>query len=76
MTHFVCKASAISQPTWPTQPAIPLGLVKLVKINDGLRQTETYSWLALPVAGYRVAALSLCVQVVGGDLNGLVAQFQ
>jgi len=37
---------------------------------------ETYCWLALPVAGCRVTARSLCVQVVGGDLNGLAAQFQ
>ena len=26
--HFVGKASAIGQPTWPTQPAIPPGSVK------------------------------------------------
>ena len=26
--HFVGKASANSQPTWPTQPAISLGSVK------------------------------------------------
>jgi len=28
------------------------------------------------VAGCRVAGQSLCVQAVGGDLNGLAAQFQ
>jgi len=27
------KASAISQPTWPTQPAIPPGSVKWVVIH-------------------------------------------
>ena len=26
--HFVGKASAIGQPTWPTQPPIPPGSVK------------------------------------------------
>jgi len=25
--HFVVKASAIGQPTWPTQPSIPQGSV-------------------------------------------------
>ena len=31
--HFVDKASAISQPTWPTQPAIPPKSVKWVVIH-------------------------------------------
>jgi len=31
--HFVGKASAISQPTRPTQPAIPPGSVKWVVIH-------------------------------------------
>ena len=33
-------------------------------------------WLALPVAGCRATARSLCVQAVGCDLTGLAAQFQ
>jgi len=37
---------------------------------------ETYCWLALPVAGGRVGAWSLCVLAAGSDQNGLTAQFQ
>jgi len=36
----------------------------------------TCCWLALPVAGCRAAAQSLCVQAMDSDLSGRVAQFQ
>jgi len=39
-------------------------------------EVETYCWLALPAAGCRAAAWSLCVQAVGSDLGGLEDHFQ
>jgi len=70
-TLWVTTLSAISQPTWPTQPAIPPGSVKWVVIHQWwITKVETYCWLAQPAAGCWVT-VQAGVCRLGGDLNGL-----
>jgi len=73
----VGKACAISQPTWPTQPAIPPGSVNMS--SDPLMMDYEGGDLLLAgaaCAGYWVTAQG-CVCRLGGDLNSsLAGQFQ
>jgi len=38
---FVVTASAVAQPTWPTQPSIPLGLVNVI-VGYGDNRLKAY----------------------------------